>query len=370
MNAASPRAGRPRRQLRWRALLVVPLAALAPTNARAEEPSACGSIRARAASDASLLFAPQLQLQGLRFPLGGAYDDTTFGRTGVQLRVGLAWSPLDAYRGVKTLRLGAAQCEAKVAADRASTALRLAPSRGALAARRKQAAFLEAQHSTWGAHVAASEERLRAGVITLAQLREVRGRAAALDRARIRVDAEVAALERQAPRTPSVPLDQATRDVERTTARVASEAGGLRTLDALKLSVSGGVVPQDGPLDYYGMVLVGLSTGALFRSAYEGDAARAARLEAGSDPGSVQREGARIERDHAVRAEAARREAAILSREIDRLLASRASLEAGAPPGAPHALTLVDLERIALEAERIYTATLAVELARPDGESQ
>lgn len=324
--------------------------------------------RARAASDAALLTTPQLQLQGLRLPTGGALDDTTLGRAGIQLRAGLSWSPVDLYRGVRTLQLGAARCATIAAERRAETALRVAPDRGLLAARRREAAFLDNARATWEAHVATTEERMRAGVVTFAQVQEVRGRALALERLRVQVDTEIAVLDARGKGASTDGPLTAARDAERARAAEEDQTSRLRALDSWKLGVTGGVVPRDGPADYYGMVLVGVSTGVFFRNAYERDAARAA--DGSRDSGEpLHVAAARIEEERRLRAEGARREVAVLDRELQRLAAARAALETSGASAAPHAIALTDLERIALEAERTFSAALVLELAptQPDG---
>ena len=114
--------------------------------AAADDSAYCRKVKARAAGDAALLFAPSVTGQVIRYPSvnGGPVDATgvTTGN-GWQGRVGLSWSPLDFYRGFGVLRAGDADCERGNAQIDAQHLLHYGEDYGRLHALKKQAEYLE-----------------------------------------------------------------------------------------------------------------------------------------------------------------------------------------------------------------------------------
>ena len=86
---------------------------VAATPARADDARSptCRRILAEAGSQADLLFAPRLSVQGLRVPTEGDIDGgNTLAGDGYQARASLALSPLDMYKGALVMRGARAEC--------------------------------------------------------------------------------------------------------------------------------------------------------------------------------------------------------------------------------------------------------------------
>jgi hypothetical protein len=142
------------------------------------------------------------------------------------------------------------------------------------------------------------------------------------------------------------------------------EASHVRALAPWDVSLSGGVIPQQRPVDYFGMVQVSFNVGAFMRSANE-----SAYLEARAD----EVKNARYElvdqlrrfreRTKSVSAQATR-ELAILEKEAASMTSARELLERADTPQQPQALAIVNLESILAESDRVYLSALVVELAR------
>lgn len=330
--------------------------------ARAEDSAYCKKVRARAAGDAALMFAPTLQAQGIRFPATGAIDTGVTSGSGYQIRGALSWSPLDFYKGFRVMKLGEADCQRQESVVTAQELLVIGSDYGKLPAYRRQAAFLDARRSTWEAIVARSDERLEAHVTSLVEANEIRSRATELERRRAQVGGEIARLEARGIDSRRMMTSQLAAAVEASTMRFEREASHVRSLDAWDFRVTGGVVPSASPVDYYGVAQVGFNFGAFTRNASEtryldarAEELRKARYEV--------REQLRVFRD-VVRStrEATARELDLVNKRSSDLIAMRGTLARSEAPSAAHALAIVDLHILSIEADRIQLTALIDEL--------
>ncbi len=343
------------------AVALVCLVSLSTTAARAES-TYCRKVRARGMGDAALLFAPSLQLQGIHFPANGAIDTGTTTGSGYQFRAAIAWSPLDFYKGFRVMRVADADCSQHDATATANEVLSSATDYGRLPALRKEAAFLDQKKVAWDEVVQKSEERLSAGVSTLLDTNLLRGKVAELERKRAQTSADIQRLEAiGAPEHVAVSaliasIDQKARAFER-------EASHVRSLDAWTVSVVAGLVPQDNPVDYFGIIQLSYNFGGFARNAGETRylAARSEELKKARYELEDQLE--RFRAQARIANTGATRELGILDREKSTFDLARQTLAGSDAPNTPHALAVIDLELIGIEADRIYLTTYASELA-------
>ena len=168
------------------------------SSAHADDSAYCRKVRARASADAALLIAPRINVEGVKSPspldTSGKQDPAT-PNTQYQLRVGGTISPLNMYKGVRTMNVGDADCDEHEAEMPARELLLHAADIGRLTALREQAAYLETQRTTWDAVLPKSAERFEAHASTLIELEEVRNASAALGRTREQVVGEIHRLE-------------------------------------------------------------------------------------------------------------------------------------------------------------------------------
>lgn len=341
------------------------LVSATPASADGPEGSAyCKKVRARAASDAALLYAPTLQAQGLKFPRNGTIDSGVTVGEGYQLRAALSISPLDIYKGVRVERVGEADCQYHEVIVSARELLAQASDHGRLPALRKQVDFLDARRPEWEAILAKSEERVAAHVGSLRDAAEVRARVAALVRAREQHAGEAERLAARGVETFHGSLPALVAAAEREAMRLEREISHVRSLAPWDVRVSGGVIPHDRPVDWFGMVIVGFNLGAFSRNAAEGryldaraEELRAARYE-------LRDQVARFHAEVKGALAQARRELAIVERHASVLAADKEALESAEGINTAHALALVALDRIFVESERVFLTTFIAELAR------
>ena len=106
-------------------------------------PAYCRRIEALAQSEGALLWAPRLSLQGLRYPSG--FDNGPTTQEGYQLRVGLSYSLVDAYRALRQRNINALDCSAHELQHELETAVETMADVPLLDAFRAQARFLSGQ---------------------------------------------------------------------------------------------------------------------------------------------------------------------------------------------------------------------------------
>lgn len=343
------------------------LAALAsPSIAQADDaPSAyCRKVEARADGDAALLFAPSVTADAIKFPDSSAIDAGVLKGSSLQLRSGLSWSPLDAYKGFRVLRVAKADCTAHESVVTVREVLAQGEDFGRLPALRKQAAFLEASRATWEAIAQKANERTAAKVTSVLEENEIRARVSELTRKHVAVTGEIAILEARGVEAFRGMLSALVTKLETDSARFESEASHVRSLDPWDVRLSGGVIPHERPVDYYAILHVSFNFGAFSRNAAEtrylearADEQKKARYET---RGQVERFRAQAKTGAA----RARRDGELLDKQIQSLVTVRDALASSEAPNAPHAHAIIELGRISLEAERTYSTALAEELAR------
>lgn len=351
---------------------VLVLAVLWPALASADESPYCAKVHERAADDAALLMAPRVILQGLRFPENGQLEGTgTFIGQGFQTRAGLAFSATDLYKGLGVLSAGEADCREHEARARLEEMLAAGDDDARQAALEAQIAFLEAHEREVEGLVDRATARFANHLITLLELEDVRTRASALTRklGQTRGQArELVAKGAHASGSPAASVDALAGAYADAAAELERASNRARSGAPWQLEMTGGVVTYPR-VDWYGVVQLGFNLGGLTRGGHAERHARARKDEIARAAYEID---ANVQRSHellVVRLEEARRELALLQRELGYLQSTRKSLEGSEAPNIVHQRERLALEQVALEAEqafhRAYVDRLGTIVARP-----
>lgn len=356
----------------WRASLVRLLAATTCVSVVVISPPAwsqdsayCRKVRARAASDAALLYAPTVYAQGIKFPQSGSTDVGVTTGAGYQFRAAASFSPLDFYRGLRIERLGEADCKLHESVVTAQEVLAQGTDYGRLPALRKQLAFMDAQQPKSQAVLARTRERVAAHVGTIREATEIRARVAALGRAREHVQGDIDRLEARGVDAYQGPLAVLVDAADRQAMQLEREASHVRTLDAWNVALSGGVIPQGRPnVDYYGVVQLGFNFGAFSRNANETRYLDARAEEVQKARYELRDQVSKFRGQQKSALAEAKRDLAIVDEQATTLAEDVAALAHADAKDGPHALAMLELDQIGVETERIYLTALIHELAR------
>lgn len=262
----------------------VVLAVLLPTAALSTSPEAgealpsCTAFRAESRSVAALLFAPRVELQAMRFPISGDFNNP-YPITGsqAQLRVALTYSLVDLARARSILNTADYECVRLVAEDQLQELLREAPAYGSASALRKQIAILEAAKPRATELVREAERRFARQLVTVQEVDQVRLRRLRFESGLIDIRHQLALAESQAPQSEleaSVPETLA--HYERASMNEESERSFLRKVSAWQFDVRGGATPYPQP-DWFGMVALSYNVGRLWQGSAEAEALEARR---------------------------------------------------------------------------------------------
>jgi hypothetical protein len=236
------------------------------------------------------MMAPKLFGQFLRFPVSSETNPDADlypelgarGGNNYQLRLGMSWSAIDAYKG---LRLGSASepdCKAHAVKQDAQRALELAPDSVLLRAARAEYAKLRDGGEQTREVLERSRARYDQKLITLEELQAVESRAAAIEHRRNELSARIKQWEQRGveelPAGGLKALEAAYVSAEMEREQALSS---IKTLSAWDLSVTGGALLPVGrsELDWFGWVELRYSLGGLFSGMYEGTYLRARESE-------------------------------------------------------------------------------------------
>lgn len=339
------------------------------TSAHADESAYCRKVRARASSDAALLIAPTLRAEVMKLPSallpGGAVGVTPAGST-YQFRAGASIGLVNMYKGTQLGAVADADCAAYDATTKAHDLLALAADFGRLSALREQAKFLDEQRPVWEAIYAKMAERFAAQNVTLLNLEDVRVRTTVLARHRAHIGGQIARLEATGLGEQRPKVDALIQSIEATSAKYEREQSHVRSLDAFDLTITGGYVPpilDAKDSDFFGVIQVSYSLGGPFRNAAE-TRYRDARAEEVKNARYETQAQLRAFRDE-VRATLGetKQELAIVEQRLAGLLATRRELEGSEATGAAYALAMIDLEILAMRADRVFLTGYARELS-------
>jgi len=354
--SAGARETRARRtaQVALAAALLVPVQTLARESA---PPAHCRTLAAEARSAADLLRAPRVEVQAVRAPQAGGQElGAVAGTSGSQLRAGLSFSPVDWLRGRRVLATADAECERWVAEDALQRLVQQGAAYGHDDALRARIAALEAALPRADALVAEAARRLERGIDSVLDHDELQARRLALDTSLGELRDELSFLEAEGAVAVDAPPAQTLARYEAAVRASEGEKSSERRLRAWQLELRAGAIPLPGP-DWYAMVSVGWSAGAVGQARAEDDALRARDDELRTGDHEIRSLLGRFV--SAMRASVGRlREE--LGRVDARLAVCRERLEAdrGDSERLRRVLALVEMERLDLESRRAYVLRL------------
>jgi hypothetical protein len=256
---------------------------LVASTARADPQATCDRLAAEARSQADVLDAPSIDLQGAHVPVVTATDPTLPATGSLQGRVSLAWSPSDLWRGVQLERVADADCKRAKTADKLDRVLAVGDRYGEVAAARAELQYLADHMKDVDALVADAEARFEHQRATAVELDELRERRTALALQIAERKETLATLEQLDGPEQSVgdlsTLVPAYRD---SAVELEREQGKLREIAPWRVNLSGGVAESD-QTDWFAVVEVSYSVGGLWQHGAEDRAAEARRREVSHD---------------------------------------------------------------------------------------
>jgi hypothetical protein len=345
--------------LRSAAIATLALSASVVDAAAERGAATCDRLRAEARSEAALLYAPRIQIEGARSPGVLLVDDPSAADAdGLQARLALALSPVDMLRGRAVERVADAECRRERLIAELDRVLSLGTRHGELAAARTELDYLDRHAGEVDALVDEVMTRFERQRATALEVDELRARRAALRRriAELRHTHAVLAEIDGEPAAP-VAVDELAAELAAATLRVDRRRADLRALEAWRFDVRAGVAGAERA-DWFAVVELGYSFGAPWQRSADRRAIRARAAELADDERGAT---VRLTRLQA----AMRHSVAALEVELqaidDELAALRGELARIAPLDSDAVRPLrarITVALIELEARRAATATL------------
>ncbi|HUQ05920.1 MAG TPA: hypothetical protein VM261_25635 [Kofleriaceae bacterium] len=326
----------------------------------------CQRVRAEAESEAALLYAPRIQLEGARAPGVVSAGDPAAAVDGLQARVVLALSPLDMMRGRAVERLADAECARERLAGRLDHVLALGDRHGELDAARAELAYLDAHAGEIDALVSEVVDRFERQRATALEVAELRGRRAAVRRRVAELHHTHAVLEAlDTGVAPPSDLSELARAHDAAALEVDRRKAAVRGLEAWRFDVRGGVAGADRA-DWFAVVEVGYSFGQPWQRGADRRAVRARAAELTGDDRAVTVRLARLQAAMRGSVAALEVELAAIDDELAVLRVQRDRLDGLDSEAARPLRARLTVELIELEARRTAVQTL-VEIRRPLG---
>jgi len=340
-------------------------------SAHAEDTDAspyCRRVSARAQSEAALLWAPRLFVQGLRYPSG--FDIGPMTPNGYQLRVGASYSLLDPF---KALQLGAAadaDCAVYTVQSELEQVLEHSKSRPEERAYTAQAAFLTAHQSAVDTIVQRAQTRLKEHTITLYELNHLLSLADHIERKTAQASGLAARRAADAGEPQSTrSADALGSELVRLRNTHEQKLSAARAYDAWALRVLGGAIPlEKSGVDWFGWVELSYSLGGIARSGAEARYREARRAELESDPHELPALHKRMKEQRAQQVEQAAVELRVIDKRLKYLGATTHELQA-AGSQQTYELDAIAIEQMSVEAERVYLTTL-IDALEQEGSAQ
>jgi hypothetical protein len=345
--------GRSAKAMFTRVMPCIVLVLLCAGEASAQESAYCRRVRARAASDATLLMSPRLALQGLRFPQTGQVDAGITVGSGFQTRASMTFSPIDFYKGLGVLSEGAADCDEHQVSTEVEAALTLGNDGARLSALRSEASFLRDHRDEWRAVSDRAAARLSEHTITLVEFDSARQRVGELERKLSRAEGEAAEIEARGGPTASAPLSELTRRYAELASRAEQAEARLRRLEPWQVEMTGGVVAQT-PIDWYGLVELSVNLGVFAHGRQEERHAEARMDEVHRAPYELEARVERLRAETAAVREAARQELGVVEHDLATLAGVRKALDGSDAANILHARDLVAVEELSAESDGVF----------------
>jgi hypothetical protein len=332
--------------------------------ARAQVSPYCEKVQEQASSDASLLVAPRLFVQEIRFPQSGLVDAGTTLGNGFQTRAGLSYSFADLYKGLALRHLADADCAAHDASETAEDVIKYGEDRTRLAARQAQVEFLRSHRDEWRGAEERATERLSQRVITIVEFDTLFRYIDALDHKLVEAEGEVHRILATQPRH----LSSESPDVlaERYVLRAITlerESAHVRMIDPWDFKVTGAVIPvTQGSVDWYGMAELGFNLGGIARAGAERRDIEAREAELRHAGYELQQQMQRYRAENEAALDQTRRELEVVDRNVTLLTDARSALEGSGAAGVGHAQDLLAVEQLSAEADSVFLRALIVTL--------
>lgn len=338
------------------------------SSASAQSSDYCIKVRARAAGRAALLIAPDLFSDLLRYP--ESFETGPSSMDTLQLRVGVSFSPLDAYKGTRLDEIGEADCRAHEAKLRVERALDSSSDAYRLPALRAKLEYLEERRAAWHDLLSRAEQRLSARVITTLEFAAISRQLDELEHKLLQVRGETDRIRAQVGDDDAEPeaLSRYAAEYIATAYELERRESSQRSLDAWEFSLSGGFVPiaSTGP-DWFGWIQLRYKLGGLFADGHEADYLRARTDELRHARYEVPARAEEQKHKFAVQREQAQKELALIDRQLEFVVKTKASLETVDVPLTAHAIDALAVEQIAAEAEQRLLRVLIETLTRIEG---
>jgi hypothetical protein len=323
--------------------------------------SYCSKVRARATADAALLLAPRLFAQFLRYPLGvdlGPTENNNF-----QLRVGLSFSPIDGYRGLKLMGISEADCRAFGSRNRASRLVEDAIEGLVANASRAETLYLEARRGEWRALLRQAQQRLDAHIITVVEFEEFARRLAVLDHKLEEARTRVARYDARGapPLTDGLAtLERAYIDDQR---ELENRSSKLRRIDDWNFRVVGGAIPSlDQRVGWFGWIEASYNLGGLFQGPQENTYLRMRAAEIQEAPYEYPERLRALRREARAMLDHAERELSMASEHLALLDRTRNLLAAAGTSAASQELDLVAVEHMLATGDQVRWSALINQL--------
>ena len=352
---------------------LIAIGACAAPEASAQSDAYCRRVTAEAESQAFLLLSPRLSVQGLHVPnVGGTSGMGIVQGQEWQVRGGLSLSVIDMVRGAYVLDAARSECARHEARDGLQRTLSLGDDFGKLAALRAQLDYLEAQGPALDALLEEAQRSRDEQLLTMAQLHALRLRAAAIQRRSLEARAQINRLQGDAEDRQDTgrPIEAQLAAYEATSTSLAEQRSDIRRLNAWQLNVRGGVVPLD-PFDWFGAVELSYNLGGIAQTFAEDAAVDARRDEIREADHEMRRQVERFERIMSQSAQALTDALSLLDAQMELVDQQIELLErlAGETVEARQSLRLARMNRIDLEAERVFRRRLLAEREAVSGDT-
>jgi hypothetical protein len=344
--------------------LSLALGCMLPASARAED-DYCQKTRARAGSDAAILYAPAVRVAGVRVPQVGSVNPTDAGLT-YQVRGELAFSPSSFYKGVVVERAADADCEAHRRTTTAQEIMAHASDLGRMPALRDEVRYLDAEKTNWDAIAAKMQERLDAKTVTVIEIEHVKARIVMLERLRVQVRSDLERLVATGFDPGAPDLERLAQNVEETTNRFEAQQVKVRAVAPWDVTVMGGYVPPvtSSKNDWYGVIQLTYSVGGPWHGGGDTRYLEARERELKTARYELPHQLGVLRKHVAIAKSQATAELEIVVNRMATITTNRAALAGSDSSLAPHALAMLDLEYIANGADKVYLEGLVRELGR------
>jgi hypothetical protein len=308
---------------------------------------------------------PKVVAQALRFPSSGRIDASNASvGDDVELRAGLAYSPVDALRGSLLSGIGDADCQQHAAGRRIDDVLIGATERPRLVARSAERDYLLTHRADWLSLLEAADGEVKAGLLTLTEVYELHRMTQTLERRLVESENEVSRLQVATEGRPMAATTPLARGYVEQTAELERKVATLRRFDPWSFTITGGVVPfgHNAP-DWFGFAEVSFSLGGLVRESRESRYLQARADEVRSESYELPSKLAHFRKLVAADLSNAERELASVQAEVSYATSALEKLAAVDAPNATQSRATLTLQRISAEADEVLLRTQIRELS-------